>query len=238
MAFKKWNILKEDKEMSKILADECGIAEFVASILVNRGHTTYEDAMQFLTFGENFASPFDIKDMKKASKRMKQAVDDFEKIYIYGDYDCDGVTSTAVLYTYLSSIGADVYYYIPERDGEGYGMNKTALKEICDDGAKIVITVDNGISAIEEAEYAMELGLELIITDHHQPGSVLPQAYAIVNPHRQDDLSDFKLTLELIFGSNRSALIETKIENKTNSKLNVDLEWTGNIFNKYKESET
>ncbi|MFZ2537521.1 MAG: single-stranded-DNA-specific exonuclease RecJ [Oscillospiraceae bacterium] len=192
MAFKKWNILKQDKEMSKILADECGVAEFVASILVNRGHTTYEDAMQFLTLGDSFASPFDIKDMKKASGRIKQAVDDFEKIYIYGDYDCDGVTSTAVMYTYLSSIGADVYYYIPERDGEGYGMNKTALKQIHDDGASLVITVDNGISAIDEAIYASELGLELIITDHHQPGTVLPQAFAIVNPHRQDDLSDFK----------------------------------------------
>ena len=192
MAFKKWNILKEDKEMTKILADECGITEFVASILVNRGHTTYEDAMQFLTFGEEFASPFDIKEMKKASERVKQAVEDFEKIYIYGDYDCDGVTSTAVLYTYLSSIGADVYYYIPERDGEGYGMNKTALKELYDQGAKVIITVDNGICAIAEAEYAKELGLELIITDHHQPGEVLPDAYAIVNPHRKDDLSDFK----------------------------------------------
>ncbi len=192
MAFKKWNILKQDKEMSKILADECGVTEFVASILVNRGHTTYEDAMQFLTLGDSFASPFDIKDMKKASGRIKQAVDNFEKIYIYGDYDCDGVTSTAVLYTYLSSIGADVYYYIPERDGEGYGMNKTALKEIHDDGASLVITVDNGISAIDEAIYASELGLDLIITDHHQPGTVLPQAFAIVNPHRQDDLSDFK----------------------------------------------
>lgn len=192
MAFKKWNILKEDKEMSKILADECGITEFVASILVNRGHTTYEDAMQFLTLGDSFASPFDIKDMRKASDRIKQAVDDFEKIYIYGDYDCDGVTSTAMLYTYLSSIGADVYYYIPERDGEGYGMNKTALKYIHDEGATLVITVDNGISAIEEAEYAASLAMDLVITDHHQPGGVLPNGFAVVNPHRQDDLSDFK----------------------------------------------
>lgn len=192
MAFKKWNILKEDKEMSKILADECGISEFVASILVNRGHTTYEDAMQFLTLEDSFASPFDIKDMNKACERIKLAIDNFEKIYIYGDYDCDGVTSTAVLYTYLSSIGADVYYYIPERDGEGYGMNKTALKTIADEGTSLVITVDNGISAIDEACYATELGLDLVITDHHQPGNTLPDAVAVVNPHRHDDLSDFK----------------------------------------------
>lgn len=192
MAFKKWNISKEDKETAKILSNECGVSEFVASILVSRGHTTFEAAMQFLTPDENFASPFDIKDIRIAAERIKKAVDEFEKIYIYGDYDCDGVTSTAVLYTYLSSIGADVYYYIPERDGEGYGMNKNAIQELFENGANLIITVDNGISAIEEAKYIKELNMELIITDHHQPGEELPDAYAIVNPHRKDDLSDFK----------------------------------------------
>lgn len=192
MAFKKWNIAKEDKEIAKILSEECGVSEFVSSVLVSRGHTTYEKAMQFLTSDERFASPFDIKDMRKASDRIKKAVDEFEKIYIYGDYDCDGVTSTAVLYTYLSSIGADVYYYIPERDGEGYGMNKSAIKELFESDARLIITVDNGISAIEEAQYITELGMDLVITDHHQPSDELPIALAIVNPHRNDDLSDFK----------------------------------------------
>lgn len=192
MAIKKWNIPKENKELTKILAQECGVSELVASVLVNRGHSSYLSATRFLGNEGEIASPYDMKDMQEAVDRIRQAVDDFEKIAVYGDYDCDGVTSTAILYTYLSSIGADVMYYIPERDGEGYGLNKEALKKLADEEVSLIITVDNGISAINEANYAKQLGIDLVITDHHQPSETLPKAVAVVNPHRKDCKSPFK----------------------------------------------
>lgn len=192
MPLKQWKILKEDPEMASILAEECGISTLAASILVSRGHTAYADAMQFLTPEEEFASPFDIADMDKAAARILQAVDEFEKITVYGDYDCDGVTSTAILYTYLTSMGADAAYYIPERDGEGYGLHRSAVEQIANDGTNLLITVDNGISAVEEIAYANELGLDVIVTDHHQPGDVLPEAVAVVDPHRKDCGSTYK----------------------------------------------
>lgn len=192
MALKRWNIPKENIKLIGILAQECNISELVASILVNRGHSSYQSASRFLGDDDEIGSPFDLKDMQKAVERIRNAIDDFEKIAIYGDYDCDGVTSTAMLYTYLSSVGADVIYYIPERDGEGYGLNKSALKKLADEGVSLIITVDNGISAINESIYANELGMDLVITDHHQPSEVLPTAEAIVNPHQKDCNSSFK----------------------------------------------
>jgi len=192
VAFKKWSIPKENNELVKILADECNVSELVSVILVNRGHSSYNSAQKFLSLEDEISSPFDIKDMQKAVDRIGLAVDNFDKIAIYGDYDCDGITSTTMLYTYLSSIGADVIYYIPERDGEGYGLNKAAIKSLSDEEVSIIITVDNGISAIDEADYAHKLGIDLVITDHHQPQDTLPNAIAIVNPHRKDCNSSFK----------------------------------------------
>ncbi len=192
MAFKKWNIPKENNELVKILADECNVSELVSAILVNRGHSSYNSAQKFLSLEDEISSPLDIKDMQKAVDRIGLAVDNFEKIAIYGDYDCDGITSTTMLYTYLSSIGADVIYYIPERDGEGYGLNKAAIKSLSNEEVSLIITVDNGISAIDEADYAQKLGIDLVITDHHQPQDTLPNAIAIVNPHRKDCNSSFK----------------------------------------------
>ena len=168
------------------MAEECGISTLAASVLVARGHTRREDAMQFLTPGEELETPFSIIDMDKAVERIRQAIDRFEKITVYGDYDCDGVTATVILYTYLSSVGADVSYYIPERDGEGYGLNSEAVKVIASDGTKLLITVDNGISAIEEISLANLLHLDVVVTDHHQPGEELPPAVAVVDPHRKD----------------------------------------------------
>lgn len=188
---KSWKIPKENKELSNILAQECNISEFVASILVNRGHSTFQAAQQYLASDE-LTSPFEIKDMQKAVDRIRKAIDNYERIAIYGDYDCDGVTSTAMLYTYLSVLGADVIFYIPERDGEGYGLNKNAIQLLADQEVTLIITVDNGISAIEEVKYAASLGVDMVITDHHQPLDILPDAVAVVNPHRSDCKSSFK----------------------------------------------
>ncbi|MGN0521023.1 MAG: single-stranded-DNA-specific exonuclease RecJ, partial [Eubacterium sp.] len=139
-----------------------------------------------------FTSPFSLTDMDKAVKRINEALDKNEKICIYGDYDCDGVTATALLFTFMESLGADVIYFIPNRLTDGYGMNFSAIDKINEQGTDLIITVDNGISSIDEAEYIYSLGMELIVTDHHQLGDVLPKACAVINPHREDNKIKFR----------------------------------------------
>lgn len=192
MSLKKWDVNKIDTDVIKKLVEDCNINDLTAVILAARGHTTYSQVASFLTHDLEFSNPFDIKDMDVAVERINQAIDSDEMITIYGDYDCDGITSTSILYTYLNSIGANVSYYIPSRETEGYGLNKNALQKLHDNGTSLVITVDNGISAVEQVAFANEIGLEIIITDHHQPGDVLPNAIAVVDPHRKDDTSTFK----------------------------------------------
>ncbi|SHE49564.1 exonuclease RecJ [Caldanaerobius fijiensis DSM 17918] len=137
--------------------------------------------------------PFEIKDMKKAVQRIKKAIDEGEKIAVYGDYDVDGITSTAILYKALKGLSADVMYYIPDRLDEGYGLNIDAVKYLIDCGVKLIITVDCGVTALDEIKYANDCGIDVIVTDHHTCGPVLPPAYCIVNPKREDDISPFKL---------------------------------------------
>ncbi len=127
-----------------------------------------------------------IKDMDKAVTRIRQAIENEEAVAIYGDYDCDGITSTALLYSYLENEGLDVSYYIPDRHSEGYGLNKKAILSLYESGITLIITVDNGISAIEEVDYASSLGIDVVITDHHKPRDILPMAVAVVDPHRKD----------------------------------------------------
>lgn len=192
MALKKWILPRENPALAAVLAKECGVNQLVASILVNRGRSSAADARQFLSRDMTIGSPFDIADMKLAADRIHQAVDTGEAIAIYGDYDCDGITSTAILYTYLQSLGAEVSYYIPEREGDGYGLNLNVIDRFFNEGVSLIITVDNGISAIEEIQYANNLGMEVVVTDHHQSGNTLPAAYAVVDPHRKEDNSSFK----------------------------------------------
>lgn len=192
MALKKWIIPKENKSLAGVLARECSTSELVASILINRGKSSCNEAMQFLSTDMTIGSPFDLKDMDNAVNRIKDAVENAEKIAVYGDYDCDGITSTAILYSYLISIGAEAVYYIPERDGDGYGLNKSAIDKLSSQDVSLIITVDNGITAVDEVRYAKNLSIDTVITDHHQPSDELPEAIAIVNPHRRDDNSNFK----------------------------------------------
>lgn len=164
--------------------------DFFGGILIRRGINSLEAAREF--FGQqSLSDPLLMKDMERAVELIREALDDGRKITVYGDYDCDGVTATAILYSYLEAMGADVEYYINTRD-EGYGMNLDALKKIAGSGTKLVITVDNGISAIEEAKYLKKEGVELIVTDHHQPGEELPECAACIDPNRTDDSSPFK----------------------------------------------
>lgn len=187
---KKWKINKCDVHKAAEFAAKCDINRLALEVLTSRGLTDFQQVVDFFSESE-LTDPFDIKDMDKAVEIINNAVDSYDLICIYGDYDCDGVTSTTILYNYLDSMGANVMYYIPEREA-GYGINIEAVKHLAQNGVKLIVTVDNGISAIPEAEKIAEMGMQLVITDHHQPGKVLPKAAAIVNPHRADDTSSFK----------------------------------------------
>lgn len=190
---KVWSVAKVNKERAIAMASKLEIPPLLAMMLDIRGITKEEDVINFLQENKEFSDPFLMKDMDKAVERITTAVENGEKICVYGDYDADGVTSTSLLYSYLrDSLGADVMFYIPTRTGEGYGMNKSAVDKIHSLGVTLIITVDNGISAREEIDYANTLGIDTVITDHHMPSGAIPKAVAVVNAHQQDDKSPFK----------------------------------------------
>ena len=190
---KVWSVAKVNKERAITMASKLEIPPLLAMMLDIRGITKEEDVINFLQENKDFSDPFLMKDMDKAVERITTAVENGEKICVYGDYDADGVTSTSLLYSYLrDSLGADVMFYIPTRTGEGYGMNKGAVDKIHSLGVTLIITVDNGISAREEIDYANSLGIDTVITDHHMPSGAIPKAVAVVNAHQQDDKSPFK----------------------------------------------
>lgn len=190
---KVWSVAKVNKERAIAMANRLEIPPLLAMMLDIRGITKEENVINFLQENKDFSDPFLMKDMDKAVERITTAVENGEKICVYGDYDADGVTSTSLLYSYLrDSLGADVMFYIPTRTGEGYGMNKGAVDKIHSLGVTLIITVDNGISAREEIDYANSLGIDTVITDHHMPSGAIPKAVAVVNAHQQDDKSPFK----------------------------------------------
>lgn len=190
---KVWNVKNYDElEVEKIIK-KYNVSEVMAKLLVTR-NIEFEEIDNFLNGKiEDIKDPYEIKDMDKLVKRVKQAIENNEKICIYGDYDVDGITSITIMYKFLTELGADVTYYLPDRLIEGYGVNNNALDEIKSRGCKLVITVDCGITAVDEVEYAKNIGLDVCITDHHECADILPNTIAIVNPKRKDDTSKFKL---------------------------------------------
>ena len=189
---KYWKVKTFDKETVNTIAKTFHLAPITAMLLNIRGMSTFEEMNQFLYEEEELDDPFLMADMDKAVERIRQALQNHEKICIYGDYDADGVTSTALLYDYLRSLKADVIYYIPSREAEGYGMNTIAIDKIRQENVRLIVTVDNGISANKEIAYATSLGMDTVVTDHHTPPEILPEAVAVVNPHRKDCFSVFK----------------------------------------------
>lgn len=185
MSIKKWVLPQLDKEKAASIADTYGYPPFLSLLLVTRGYDTPEKIDAFLQEAPP-ADPFSLPDMAQAVERITRAIDSFEKISICGDYDADGVTATAILYSYLEARGADVTFYIPLREAEGYGLQNSAVDRIAQQGVTLIITVDNGISSWEEVNYAKSLGIDTVVTDHHEPPERLPDAVAVVNPHRQD----------------------------------------------------
>lgn len=190
MSLKKWIVKNNDISLAKEMAEECEVDSFTALLALNRGIDEAYLLDEFLSDESELGSPFALCDMDIAAERITAAIESFEKIAVFGDYDCDGVTATALLYSFLKSGGADVMYYIPNRLSEGYGMNEDAVRKLCAEGVKLIITVDNGINAVNEIELANELGMEVIVTDHHLPQTDLPNAVAVIDPHRSDDCSE------------------------------------------------
>jgi single-stranded-DNA-specific exonuclease len=190
----RWKIEEIDHTLALGLQQQLHISPLLAQLLVGRGIHTAEEAKKFLGgTTQDFYDPFLLDGMEKAVARVKEAIDIGEPILIYGDYDADGVTSTSIMIHTMRMAGATFQYYIPNRFTEGYGLNEGALIKAAENGFSLVITVDTGISAVQEAETAKEIGLDLIITDHHEPPETLPDAYAIINPKKPGCPYPFKM---------------------------------------------
>lgn len=192
---RRWRVdtsARDNPDAVRVLEDELGLCRLTAALLYSRGYRTPEAATAFLRRDDEcFHDPFLLPDMDKAVERVTAAINAGERVMIYGDYDVDGVTSVATLFLYLRSKGVPVDYYIPERTSEGYGMNEGAVRRIAAGGTSLIITVDTGITAVEEIALAASLGVDTVITDHHECHGELPPAVAAVNPHRPDSVYPF-----------------------------------------------
>ena len=189
---KKWECYAVDENKVNELVEKFGISGILSRILVNKNITQKDEIDLFMNpTRKDFHDPFLMPDMEIIVDRVLQAIEQKEKIMIYGDYDADGITSITVLKSFLEERGLEVASYIPNRLDEGYGLNKTALKKIYDDGYRLIITVDCGISGIDEVDYANSLGMEVLITDHHEPAETLPKAVAVVDAKRKDNKYPF-----------------------------------------------
>ena len=189
---KKWEVYETDEQKVKSLISKYDINEILAKILVNKGLTEKEDIDLFVNpTRKDFYDPFLMPDMEIAVSRILGAIENNEKVMIFGDYDADGITSITVLKKFLEERGLEVDSYIPNRLSEGYGLNKKAIQKISDEGFRLILTVDCGISGIEEVEFANSLGMEVLITDHHEPGDSLPNAMAVVDAKRKNNKYPF-----------------------------------------------
>lgn len=187
MKMKKWVTAQPDPGRARALGEECGLTSLAAAVLCARGVDTAQDARAFLsTDPAGLHDPMLMQDMALAVAEIRRAMAAGEKIVVFGDYDVDGVTATCVLVDFLRRQGADCAYYIPDRVSEGYGLSCAALQSLYDGGARLVITVDSGITALPEIAYAAQIGLRVVVTDHHECRSELPAAVAVVDPRRED----------------------------------------------------
>ena len=189
---KKWNLINYSEDIFRKLTRKLNVSEPLAKVIAGRPflyELIFSNAVEDY---DSFFNDVDLIDIDKASKRIEKAIKEKEKICIYGDYDADGITSTAMLYLYLKKRGGDVFYYIPDRNKEGYGLNIKAIYEISKRGTKLIVTVDNGVTSVNEVNYATSLKIDTVITDHHKVPDILPSALAVVDPCRVDCPSKFK----------------------------------------------
>ena len=185
---KKWQIYESNNEKIEEISKKYNLNKLLATILVNRKIEENQIETYLNPNRKNFHDPFLMSDMKIAVNRILKAMENKEKIIIYGDYDVDGITSITVLKSFLKDRGIEVDQYIPNRLEEGYGLNNPAVKKIAEQGYDLMITVDCGISGIEEIKYANSLGIETIVTDHHEVGEELPDAIAVVDAKRKNNI--------------------------------------------------
>mgnify|MGYP004537937707 FL=1 len=228
---KKWEVCKENKNDIDKISKENGLSNLISSILASRGIIEKEDVREFLNpTRDDFHDPFLMPDMEKAVDRILKAIQTQEKTIIYGDYDVDGITSITVLKKFLEERNLQVGEYIPNRLNEGYGLNKEAVKKIAEQGYKLIITVDCGISCIEEIKYATELGLEVIVTDHHEPAEELPKCLAVVDAKRKDNQYPFNQLagVGVVFKLIQAISIKLNLDNKEYLKY-LDIVCVGTI---------
>ena len=186
MVLTRWQVATPDDEARQRLAAELSLSPLLCQILINRGITDAEMARKFLAPSlHDLHDPYLLSGMDVSVRRIVGAIQMNEQIAVYGDYDVDGVTGTALLLTFFVELGLNVASYIPDRRGEGYGLNSEAIRQLAGQGTRLLITVDCGSTAVEEVALAGQLGVDTIITDHHQPPDALPDALAVVNPHQQ-----------------------------------------------------
>ncbi|MBR6795661.1 MAG: DHH family phosphoesterase, partial [Clostridia bacterium] len=175
----------EERASVSAIAEKLNIHPITAQLLYNRGYKDPASAEAFLRMeNESLCDPFELKDAKVGAQRLLKAVENREKITVYGDYDVDGVTAVCTVYLYLKSKGAAVDYYIPNREGDGYGVSRAAIDLLAERGTTLIVTVDTGITANDEIAYASTRGIDVVVTDHHECRSDLPPAVAVINPHR------------------------------------------------------
>ncbi len=192
MSIKKWVVGAPDREKAKVLAEECNVDPFAALIAVGRGIDNEGELELMMSEEPILCDPFELMDIKIAADYINNAIAKGTKIAVFGDYDCDGVVATSLLYDYFVSREANVIAYIPDRIDEGYGMSCSAVDKLALQGVGLIVTVDNGISCAKEIAYADSLGIKTVVTDHHIPPEKLPEAIAVVDPHRSDCPSTFK----------------------------------------------
>lgn len=183
----RWRIIPQDKDRQALISREFDMSQLAAQILINRGYTDLDTIHNFLRPELNdLFNPFLMKDMEKVVLRLKTASEKHEKVMIYGDYDVDGITSIVMLINLFKLLKIKPFYYVPNRQKEGYGIKHGIFDKAKNFGVSLIITADCGITALQETEYANKLGMQVIITDHHEPGPKLPDASAVVNPLRHD----------------------------------------------------
>ncbi|MBQ9959519.1 MAG: single-stranded-DNA-specific exonuclease RecJ, partial [Oscillospiraceae bacterium] len=192
MAIKRWSFKHAKQGAAERLVAELGVSPLAAKVLAARGLDEVEAASSFLRCGSCSNDPYELKDMDKAVQRILQAVEQGEVIAVFGDYDADGLTATTLMYRCLCSLGAQVVCALPSREGTGYGLSPETVDSLAEHGVSLIVTVDNGVSAFDEIRYAASVGIDTVVTDHHVPHERLPEAVALVNPHREDDTSAFK----------------------------------------------
>jgi len=190
---RRWVLQEHPQQKVQDLSEQLNVPEIVSRILLNRNICTFEEAREFLRPSlDDLNDPFIMADMERAAERLIRAVRDGESIMIHGDYDVDGVTGVALFKRVLEPLGANLSFYIPDRFTEGYGISKASIERVARDKFGLLVSVDCGIAAVQEVDLAGERGVDVIITDHHEPGPILPNALAVVNPKRKDCAYPFK----------------------------------------------